>query len=633
MLRRIGLLVGLFSTLGVADEYDLLFSETPQVITASRYVQLSQVAPANVEVLTAEDIRRYGWRTLAEAVSSLAGFQATYDRGYGHLSVRGIQIPGDFNGRILILIDGHRLNENLQDYAGLDSDFPLDLDDVARIEVVRGPASALYGSSAMLAVIQVITKSGAELEGIRLGADAGSFGTYQGRVAAGANQNSIRAYASASLWRRDGRHSLHFPALGRVRELDSQDGRRLFGNFTLGRLTLSGAFMERQKELPSVTTRFGDPGTLFHDRRAYADLRGEHSFGAWQGTMRLFWDRYEFSDRLPQVREIINRDLWHNEQAGLELWLRRRFASHDFLAGLEYRASYLERMDNFDRPSRKTWANNQSTSHVFGFFFQDHWELLPQLTLVLGSRIDHYTRTNSTSINPRLGLVWQVKPNAVAKLLYGRAYRVPNVFEANYRCCEGTWVSNPNVNPEYIHTLEAVFEHRLSPNFKWSLAGFHLRLKDLIQSSSQGGVNRFVNGQDLRSTGMEAGLTASWHDLTANLSYSFAHVETDDGRRAPDSPKHLVKARLAVPILPNRLDLAAEAHWVGQRPTAAGGQSGDYFKLNLSLTATPWPGLEVGLSLYNLLDRPYRDPPSLPMLPVEIPQDGRTFLVRLRYGW
>ncbi|MCX8049647.1 MAG: TonB-dependent receptor [Methylohalobius sp.] len=616
------------------DEYGLLFAEAPEVVTASRYLEPGQVAPASMEVITSQDIRRFGWRTLAEAISSLAGFQMTYDRAYGHLTVRGVHLPGEFGSRLLVLIDGHRLNENLQDYAGLDSDFPIDLDDVARIEVVRGPASALYGSSAMLAVIQIITKRGADLEGVRLGAEAGSFGAYQGKLTGGLSRNSAEAYLSASLWRRDGRRVLRFPEFARVRELDSQDGRRLFGRLSFGRWTLLGAFMERQKELPNATTAvFGDAGTLFHDRRAYADLRGEGSIGAWQGNVRLFWDRYEFSDRLPQLDGIVNRDLWHNEQVGIELWSSRQFHAHKVLLGGEYRASYYERMDNFDRPGGAVWAKNAHSSHVFGFYAQDHWQFRTNWTLVAGLRLDHFTRTDDTPLSPRLGLIWEATPTTALKLLYGRAYRAPNVFEARYRCCQGTWIPLSGLKPEYIHTLEAVFEQRLFSHLDFRLSGFHLRLEDVIQPRTQAGITSFVNGIAVRSTGLEAVVTGRWSELSGALAYSFAHVEAGGGNPWPDGLAHLVKARLAVPVWEEKLTVATEAQWVGPRPTASGGQSGKYFKLNLSLLATPWPGVELGVSLYNLLDRPYRDPPNPPIIPVEIPQDGRTFQVRLRYQW
>jgi len=186
MANHHGLWIGLLLITAAAtaqeDEYALLF-QPPKVVTALRYLTPAAHAPASADVITAEDLRRFGYRTVAEAVSSLPGFQATYDRAYAHLQVRGFYAPGDYNSRILVLIDGHRLNENLQDYAGLDSDFPLAMQDIERIEVVRGPGSSLYGSSALLAVIQIISKQAAQAPSLELQGQGGSFGSHQERLA------------------------------------------------------------------------------------------------------------------------------------------------------------------------------------------------------------------------------------------------------------------------------------------------------------------------------------------------------------------------------------------------------------------------------------------------------------------
>jgi len=130
-----------------------------QVYSASMYLQSDREAPSSVTVITAEQIRQFGYRTLADALRSVRGFDVTYDRNYAYVGVRGFSRPGGYNDQILLLINGHRLNDNVYDQAHLDSDFPLDVDLIERIEIVRGPSSSLYGTSAFLAVINVITKT------------------------------------------------------------------------------------------------------------------------------------------------------------------------------------------------------------------------------------------------------------------------------------------------------------------------------------------------------------------------------------------------------------------------------------------------------------------------------------------
>lgn len=129
-----------------------------KVETASKYEQTLNQAPASMSVITAEDIQRYGYQTLSEALNSLTGFYLTYDRDYNYAGIRGFSPPGDNNERFLILIDGHEMNEDIYGTAGIGNDFGIDMNTVERIEVVRGPGSAMYGTGAMFAVINVITK-------------------------------------------------------------------------------------------------------------------------------------------------------------------------------------------------------------------------------------------------------------------------------------------------------------------------------------------------------------------------------------------------------------------------------------------------------------------------------------------
>ena len=130
------------------------------VFSASMYMQKVTEAPSSVTIVTADEIRGFGHRTLADILRSVRGFYVTYDRNYSYLGVRGFSRPGDYNARVLLLIDGHRLNDNVFGSALLGSEFPLDVELIERIEIIRGPSSSLYGTSAFFAVINVITKRG-----------------------------------------------------------------------------------------------------------------------------------------------------------------------------------------------------------------------------------------------------------------------------------------------------------------------------------------------------------------------------------------------------------------------------------------------------------------------------------------
>ena len=88
-----------------------LFGESISVFTASKYEQSITDAPARISIITAEEIKRYGHRTLIDVLNTLPGFQTSYDYSYSYVGTRGFGVPGDYNSRILVLLDGHRMNE------------------------------------------------------------------------------------------------------------------------------------------------------------------------------------------------------------------------------------------------------------------------------------------------------------------------------------------------------------------------------------------------------------------------------------------------------------------------------------------------------------------------------------------
>jgi len=181
-----------------------------KVITASKYQQSSQSAPSLVTVVTADEIRKYGYRTLADILRSVGGFYVTYDRNYSYVGVRGFNRPGDYNTRILLLVNGHRMNDSIYELAYVGTEFPLDVDLIDRVEVIRGPSSSLYGTNAFFAVINVLIKSGAQVNGAELSTELGSFDSYKGRVSYGKQFQRFQVLLSGSYYSSSGQN-LFFP--------------------------------------------------------------------------------------------------------------------------------------------------------------------------------------------------------------------------------------------------------------------------------------------------------------------------------------------------------------------------------------------------------------------------------------
>src|SRR5207248_3129476 len=114
---------------------DLMKLDVPKVYAASKVEQKTTEAPSSITIVTADEVKKYGYRTLADLLQSAQGFNVSYDRNYAFLGARGVSL-GDFNSRVLLLVDGHRVNNNLSDGAAIGTDFILDIDVVDRVEII-----------------------------------------------------------------------------------------------------------------------------------------------------------------------------------------------------------------------------------------------------------------------------------------------------------------------------------------------------------------------------------------------------------------------------------------------------------------------------------------------------------------
>src|SRR5580698_11079425 len=172
LLRYRRLLLGLAGVAALhdaaaADLADLSLEQLMQigVVGASKYEQKQSQVGAAVSVITRQEIRAFGWRTLDQALASLPGVYVTYDRQFTYLGVRGFGLPGDYNTRVLVTINGNRVNDPIFDSGPSGRELPLDLDLIERIEFIPGPGGAVYGQNAMFAVVNIVTRTGAEMNG------------------------------------------------------------------------------------------------------------------------------------------------------------------------------------------------------------------------------------------------------------------------------------------------------------------------------------------------------------------------------------------------------------------------------------------------------------------------------------
>ena len=132
------------------------------VYAASKFREKIADSPASVTIVTREEIRKFGYRTLADIARSVRGFDVTYDRSYSYTGVRGLNGLGDYGSHVLLLVDGHRMNDPIYDVVAVGTEGLLDVDLIERVEFIRGPSSQMYGSNTFSGAIIV---GNAPLEG------------------------------------------------------------------------------------------------------------------------------------------------------------------------------------------------------------------------------------------------------------------------------------------------------------------------------------------------------------------------------------------------------------------------------------------------------------------------------------
>src|ERR1035438_6626442 len=310
-----------------------------QVYSASMYLQDDRQAPSSVTVVTAEEIRKCGYRTLADIFRSVRGFYVSYDRNYSYVGVRGFSRPGDYNTRILLLLNGHRLTDNLYNSALIGTDFQLDVDLIDRVEIVRGPSSSLYGTNAFFAVVNVITSDVHHFQGMALAGETDGFGTYKGRSTYGQRLHGVDLFLSGTAYDSGGPARLFFPAFdspstnyGYALHADHDSSGSFFGRLSFGHFTLESAGSTREKQIPTAAfnTLFGDPRTHTVDDRGYLDLKYARTLQEnAELTARISFDRVTYhgvyaNESADETGSKLNHDFGRGDWADIEVKITKQ---------------------------------------------------------------------------------------------------------------------------------------------------------------------------------------------------------------------------------------------------------------------------------------------------------------------
>jgi outer membrane receptor for ferrienterochelin and colicins len=640
------------------DLTDLSFDElatikVASVYGASKHEQIETEAPSAVTIVTADQIKRSGCRTLADILNGVRGFYTTYDRAYNYVGVRGVNRPGDFGGRILITVDGHRMNDPLYDSAANGTEFILDVDLIERVEVIRGPGSSLYGNNAFFAVINVITRRGVDFKGAEVSGSYASFDTYTGRLSYGNRfKNGVEVVASGTYLNSEGHDSLFYPEFSAANHgwAEHNDGSWFgsgFASLSYRDFSLEGGIVRREKDLPTAAYGgvFNDPRENVVDERAFADFKYHHEFaGEWEVSARGYYDHYRYEDTVPMPaipygdpaypgQISLNRDVDRSESAGTELQVSKTFfEQHRLTAGTEYRHDFTLSFLNFDEQPRVTYQNIDLTQDTIGVYLQDEYAIRYNLILNAGFRYDHFSSFGDTE-NPRAALIYTPWTNSTLKAIYGQAYRAPNAYELYYEA--PGYSANPHLSPETIRSYELVYEQALGNHLRLTSSVFYDDIDRLItfQTDAKGNAV-FGNLAGATSRGGEVELEGTWAGGWRGLaSYTYADArDSATDARLSNSPEHLAKLSLTAPLWRDKVFGNLEVQGMSERKTVTGGTVGGFWIANATLFSRELvKDLEISASVYNLFDRRYSDPVAADFAQSAIRQDGRSFRLKLTY--
>jgi outer membrane receptor for ferrienterochelin and colicins len=631
---------------------DLAKLKVDAVYGASKFLQNAADAPASVTVVTAEEIQKYGYRTLADVLRSVPGFYVISDRNYTYVGVRGISRPGDYNARILFLLDGHRVNDDIFDGAYVGTEFPVDVDLMERIEIIKGPSSSVYGTGAFVAVINVITKRGRDLNSVEGSTEAGSWNSYKERVSYGKRfDNGLETLLSGTFYDSQGHSSLYYPEFnspatnnGIAENADGDQAYNVFADIIYKDFDIHVVDASRTKHIPTASfgTVFNDPRTQTTDAHAYIDAQYGHVFGNWETLGRLSYDWYGYNGTyiydyakrgVPPY--TVNKDLANGDWVDLQ-WdaSHRFFKRHSVTLGTEFRQDLRQDQSNYDVQPYVSYLNDHRSARVWALYAQDEFRLNKKLAFVAGLRSDWYQEYGNT-LSPRLGLILNATPNTNIKANYSRAFRPPNDYESFYFSSAGV-TGNSSLRPERIRTYELDLERHFGKKFYGTIAGYDNRIAGLMeqQLNPATGPSVFTNSGNIRTKGIELELKAKWPTgLEWAISHSIQSSRDLDTRNVlTNSPKQLAKANLSLPVGRYGLFASLEGQYVGVRRTIAGTDLGGYLLVNATLlTKKLYKDFELSASLYNLFNKQYAESGGIEHVEASIPQDGRSFRVKVVY--
>ena len=543
------------------------------------------------------------------------------------------------------------------------------------MEIIRGPGSALYGSNAFMAVINIVTMKAEDIKGLQVTAGGGSFDTQHYNLLFGHEGNKLKISGHFDYLDTAGPSShIEQDAIG-------NSGDTLFGqerpdagfNISYGDFTLRGRYMNR-KTGPYIGAGHAlNDETLLEWEQGYIYLVYNRSITdnmvitariyADHFKLDHYWELYPEGFVFPSTGWIypdgmIGNPISKQRTFGSEIATDYKFSDHLLTTGILYediKQYDVKSINNFNPDTYaplgplqdvSDWGNfnRDADRDVWALYMQDIWNITDEASLTAGIRYDNYSDFGETVI-PRAGFVWEFMKNTSVKLLYGTAFRAPGFYEL-YHQHNPVVVGEPDLKPEGITTYEAGLEHRFLDRYTVKLNYFYNDLTDLIvigDKPSETEPAQYENRDRAEVQGVELELLSDFgNDHYGYLNYSYQDPrDGDTDERLADVPSH--RANAGINLAPWRyLNANVNVSWTGKRPRAEGDTRDDLASstlVGLTLIAKKFYNtLEIRGSVYNLFNEDYLDPspfnPDNPVttpVPNDYPTNERMFLLEARY--
>ena len=461
--------------------------------------------------------------------------------------------------------------------------FDLDPATFQRVEIIRGPASALYGTSAFFAVVNVTTKRGEDVNGVAIHGGAGNLGRAKiGGIAGGRFRNGLDVAFSAGVENVDGYDELYYPEFddpstnnGVAQDIDRESLRTVSGRMSYRDLRITGAYGRREKTVPTATfgTAFNDDRFVTADSRGFIDAALDRT---WRGTdyaVRGYVDAYRYDGTYPNPSSVegqpnvLATDYGYGTWWGAEGRATRELPGRQTLtAGLEFR-DYAQQAQGeaFEEDPAANW-DSDVTTRVFAAYGQDEVRLHEKWLVSFGGRYDAYSGFDRLS--PRASVVYVATPTRALKYLFGSAFRAPNAFEFDY-FTQG--VRNTDLGAETITTHEFVWEEYTGDWLRTTVSAYRSSVSHLIELT--------VNDFDESSFENQGRVLARGLEFEAEVrsagnlflgSYAFQRArDRDTDLELTNSPRHLGKLRWSLLGLVGESTLSLELQTTSQRLTVA----------------------------------------------------------------